>query len=183
MMAAVAQRPNLMASLPPVRGRLSEHASLAKVTWFGVGGAAEVLFKPADAEDLAAFLQAKPADIPLTVIGVGSNLLVRDGGVPGVVVRLGREFAKIDVVNADVICGAGALDGNVAGRPKMRGWWGRNFPSGGRGTTGGAIGWTPGASGSERKTMGGGRVGAGGEGRGGAAASGGPRPRVSRNGR
>jgi len=153
MMSAAAQRPNLIASLPPVRGRLSEHASLAKVTWFGVGGAAEVLFKPADAEDLAAFLQAKPADIPLTVIGVGSNLLVRDGGVPGVVVRLGREFAKIDVVNADVICGAGALDGNVARAAQDAGVSGLEFLSGVPGTIGGALRMNAGAYGAEMKDI------------------------------
>ena len=75
-----------------------ENAPLGPMTWFRVGGPAEVLFRPADRDDLAAFLAAKPADAPVTVIGVGSNLLVRDGGVPGVVIRLGRGFADISVV-------------------------------------------------------------------------------------
>ena len=80
MMAAAVASGRLLDRLPAVRGRLSANAPLAPVTWFRVGGAAEVLFRPADAEDLAAFIAAKPADVPLTVIGVGSNLLVRDGG-------------------------------------------------------------------------------------------------------
>lgn len=153
MMAAAAQTSNLMESLPPVRGRMSAHASLAKVTWFGVGGTAEVLFKPADAEDLAAFLQTKPADVPVTVIGVGSNLLVRDGGVPGVVIRLGRAFAKVDVTNADVICGAGALDGNVARAAQDASVTGLEFLSGVPGTIGGALRMNAGAYGAEMKDI------------------------------
>src|SRR5262249_36285197 len=96
MMAAI-RTPRLVERLPPVRGRISENAPLAPVTWFRVGGAAEVLFRPADADDLAAFLAGKPADVPVTVIGVASNLLVRDGGVPGVVIRLGRGFTGIAI--------------------------------------------------------------------------------------
>lgn len=153
MMAAAAHSSNLLASLPPVRGRLSENASLAKVTWFGVGGPAEVLFKPADAEDLAAFLQGLPSGVPVTVIGVGSNLLVRDGGVPGVVIRLGREFAKIEVINADIICGAGALDGNVARAAQEAGVTGMEFLSGVPGTIGGALRMNAGAYGVEMQNI------------------------------
>ncbi|HEY9163882.1 MAG TPA: FAD-binding protein, partial [Magnetovibrio sp.] len=153
MTAAVAHTSNLIASLPPVRGRLSENASLAKVTWFGVGGPAEVLFKPADAEDLATFLHGLPRGVPVTVIGVGSNLLVRDGGVPGVVIRLGREFAKIEVVNADVICGAGALDGNVARAAQEAGVTGLEFLSGVPGTIGGALRMNAGAYGAEMQNI------------------------------
>ncbi|HLO74971.1 MAG TPA: FAD-binding protein, partial [Magnetospirillum sp.] len=89
-------------TLPPVRGRISRNAQLGGLTWFRVGGPAEVLFRPADAEDLAAFLAALPAEVPVTVIGVGSNLLVRDGGVPGVVVRMAGPFANIAVDGATV---------------------------------------------------------------------------------
>ena len=83
-------QPHLIDRLPHIRGRLTANAPLANVTWFRVGGPAEVMFKPADAADLSAFLAGCPADVPVTVIGVASNLLVRDGGVPGVVIRLGR---------------------------------------------------------------------------------------------
>ncbi len=94
MMAAALARPRLMDRLPRVRGRLTENAPLAPVTWFRVGGAADMMFRPADPEDLAAFLAGRPKDVPVTVIGVASNLLVRDGGVDGVVVRLGRGFRR-----------------------------------------------------------------------------------------
>src|SRR5689334_4637115 len=87
----------LMKRLPPVRGRLEANAALADLTWFRAGGPAEVLFTPADEADLAAFLKDTPKDIPVYVIGVGSNLLVRDGGVPGVVIRLGRGFGELAV--------------------------------------------------------------------------------------
>ena len=104
----------LIGRLPPVRGRLTANASLGAVTWFRVGGPAEALFKPADLDDLAAFLAGKPADVPVTVIGVGSNLLVRDGGVPGVVIRLGRAFATIACDGNQIRAGAAALDINFA---------------------------------------------------------------------
>lgn len=152
-MAAAAHSPRLIDRLPPLRGRVSENASLAKVTWFGVGGPAEVLFKPADVDDLAAFLKGKPADVPVTVLGVGSNLLVRDGGVPGVVIRLGREFAKIEVVHADVLCGAGALDGNVARAAQEAEVTGLEFLSGVPGTIGGALRMNAGAYGGDMKDI------------------------------
>src|SRR3712207_4609143 len=87
----------LIERLPRPRGRLEPDAPLADLTWFRAGGPAEVLFTPADEDDLAAFLHDAPEDVPVQVIGVGSNLLVRDGGVPGVVVRLGRGFSAIAV--------------------------------------------------------------------------------------
>src|SRR5215471_14424443 len=96
--------------LPPVRGTLAANAPIGKQTWFGVGGPAEVMFRPADAEDLTAFLAGLPVEIPVTVIGVGSNLLVRDGGVPGVTIRLGRGLAGIAIERGEVCAGAGALD-------------------------------------------------------------------------
>ena len=153
MMAAGKNPSSLLDRLPPVRGRLSEDASLAKVTWFGVGGNAEVLFKPADVDDLSAFLKDKPSDLPVTVIGVGSNLLVRDGGVPGVVIRLGREFVNVEVNNADVTCGAGALDGNVARIAQESGVTGLEFLSGVPGTIGGALRMNAGAYGAEMQNV------------------------------
>ena len=153
MNSAVAHSEHLIERLPEVRGRLSAGASLAKVTWFGVGGPAEVLFKPADADDLAHFLKHKPADVPVTVIGVGSNVLVRDGGVPGVVVRLGRGFASILVNKADVIVGAGALDGNVALAAMQASVSGLEFLSGVPGTIGGALRMNAGAYGAEMKDI------------------------------
>src|ERR1700754_5207021 len=85
--------PDLKSRAPKLRGRLMPNQSLAELTWFRVGGPAEVLFMPADEADLAYFLACLPASIPIFVLGLGSNLLVRDGGVPGVVIRLGRGFA------------------------------------------------------------------------------------------
>lgn len=140
---------SLIDRLPAVRGRLSAGASLASVTWFRVGGPAEVLFKPADAEDLANFLAAKPADVPVTVVGVGSNLLVRDGGVPGVVIRLGRDFARMDFNGARLTVGAAALDLTVATAACEAGMGGLEFLSGVPGTIGGALRMNAGAYGRE----------------------------------
>src|SRR3954470_21289123 len=89
--------PSLKTKLPALRGRLLPNEPLAPLTWFRVGGPAQALFMPEDEADLAALLSQLPADIPVTVIGLGSNLIVRDGGVPGVVVRLGRGFSDIKV--------------------------------------------------------------------------------------
>lgn len=104
----------LIDRLPAVRGRLSADVALAPVTWFRVGGPAEAMFKPADAQDLADFLAGRPRDVAVRVIGVASNLLVRDGGVPGVVIRLGRAFTGVEVVGETLVCGASALDATVA---------------------------------------------------------------------
>ena len=156
MMAAAAQiseNGRLVDRLPSVRGRLTADAPLDRVTWFRVGGPAEVLFKPADRDDLAAFLAGCPADVPITVIGVASNLLVRDGGVPGVVVRMGREFADIradETLDGPCIrCGAAALDVNVARVARDAGLTGLEFLSGIPGTIGGAVRMNAGAYGSE----------------------------------
>lgn len=139
----------LIGRLPAVRGRYSEAVPLAPITWFRVGGPAEVMFRPADADDLAAFLRGKPADVPVTVLGVGSNLLVRDGGVPGVVVRLGRGFAGITTEARTLTAGAGALDTNVARVACDAGLAGLEFLSGIPGTIGGALRMNAGAYGSE----------------------------------
>ena len=146
-------RPRLLDRLPEVRGRYSENADLAKITWFRVGGPAEVMFRPADREDLEAFLRAKPEDVPVTVIGVGSNLLVRDGGVPGVVLRLGRGFVDIAAEGSDLVSGAGALDLNVATAAKIAGIGGLEFLSGVPGTLGGALRMNAGAYGKETKDV------------------------------
>jgi UDP-N-acetylmuramate dehydrogenase len=149
MMAAQRTSSRLIDRLPAVRGRLTEGSSLANVTWFRVGGPAEVLFKPADLEDLRAFMAAKPADVPVTVLGVGSNLLVRDGGIPGVVIRLGRAFAEIRIEGERVIAGAAALDLNVALAARDAGLAGLEFLSGIPGTIGGALRMNAGAYGSD----------------------------------
>ncbi len=153
MMAAEIARDRLIERLPPVRGRLTEDAPLAPVTWFRVGGPAEIMFRPADVEDLQAFLAAKPADVPVTVLGVASNLLVRDGGVPGVVVRLGRGFVEIATAGTSVTAGAGALDLNVALACGMESIAGLEFLCGIPGTIGGGLRMNAGAYGTEFKDV------------------------------
>jgi UDP-N-acetylmuramate dehydrogenase len=154
-MSAVAARQNipLIDRLPAVRGRLSENAPLAGITWFRVGGAAEVMFRPADRDDLLDFLKAKPADVPVTVLGVASNVLIRDGGLPGVTLRLGRGFADIAAEGSDILCGAAALDINVATAAKQAGIAGLEFLSGVPGTIGGALRMNAGAYGREIKDV------------------------------
>lgn len=150
MMAAETLRSSpLIDRLPPVRGRYTADYDLGKVTWFRVGGPAEVMFRPADAEDLADFLAAKPDDVPVTVIGVGSNLLVRDGGVAGVVIRLGGPFAEITVDEETITAGAAALDVNVAETARQACLGGLEFLSGIPGTIGGALRMNAGAYGGD----------------------------------
>ncbi len=139
------------ARLPPVRGRLSYNAAIGHMTWFGVGGPAEALFKPADREDLIDFVKNCPTDIPVTVLGVASNLIIRDGGIPGVVIRMGREFAQIDVSGTTVTAGAAALDLNVALMAAKHEIAGLEFLSGIPGTIGGALRMNAGAYGGETK--------------------------------
>lgn len=103
-----------MTKWPDVRGTLTENRPLDSLTWLRVGGPAEVLFQPADVEDLSAFLAALDPDVPVFPMGVGSNLIVRDGGVPGVVIRLGRGFNSIEIEGDWVTAGAAALDAHVA---------------------------------------------------------------------
>ena len=143
----------LIRRLPPVRGRLVPEAPIGPMTWFRVGGPAEVLFRPADAEDLAGFLTACPGDVPVTVLGVGSNLLVRDGGIAGIVIRLGRGFAEVTVKDGEVSAGAGALDLNVAYTAAEDGAAGLEFLSGIPGTIGGGFRTNAGAYGSEFKDV------------------------------
>ena len=107
--------------LPPVRGRLTEGRPLSELTWLRVGGPAEVLFQPADLQDLQDFLAALPAEVPVFPMGVGSNLIVRDGGMRGVVIRLGRGFNGIEAEGTRVTAGAAALDAHVAKRAAQAG--------------------------------------------------------------
>lgn len=145
---------SLIERLPAVRGRYTEDADLAKTTWFRCGGPAEVLFRPADADDLVEFLATRPADVPVTVIGVGSNLLIRDGGVPGVVIRLARGFTEVTLEEGDRLrAGAGALDLNVALTAQQAGLTDLEFFSGIPGTVGGALRMNAGAYGGEIKDV------------------------------
>lgn len=143
----------LPAELPPVRGQYRTQAPLAKTNWFGVGGPAELLFKPEDTEDLATFLRAIGPEVPVTVIGVGSNVIVRDGGIRGVVVRLGRGFNTAECEGDIVLVGAAMLDLNLA---RLAAGWGRaglEFLSGIPGTLGGALAMNAGAYGREMKDV------------------------------
>nr|WP_223677960.1 UDP-N-acetylmuramate dehydrogenase [Azospirillum agricola] len=149
MAASGTTGPHLIDRMPACRGRLSADAPLAPVTWFRVGGPAEVMFRPADADDLAEFLAQLPAEVPVTVIGVASNLLVRDGGIPGVTIRLGRGFTGIAAEGDTVTVGAAALDLNVATVARDAGIAGLEFLSGIPGTIGGALRMNGGAYGRE----------------------------------
>lgn len=154
MMAAQRPAPHLIDRLPRVRGRIAADAPLGRHTWFGVGGPAEVLFRPADRDDLSLFLAGMPDGVPVTVIGVGSNLLVRDGGVPGVVIRLGGFFARVAAApDGTIAAGAGALDANVALTACEAGLGGLEFLSGVPGTVGGALRMNAGAYGTEVKDV------------------------------
>ena len=150
---ATATQQSLIDRLPAVKGRLTQGGALSKVTWFQVGGPAEVLFKPDDLSDLQTFLAETPVDIPILPIGVGSNLLVRDGGVDGVVLRLGRDFADISVDGNEITAGAAALDANVAKVAANAGLTGVEFFSGIPGTIGGALRMNAGAYGTETKDV------------------------------
>ena len=139
--------------LPPVRGTYTYDAPLKDHVWFRAGGAAEILFRPADADDLATFLAARPRDLRVTVIGVGSNLLVRDGGIPGVTVRLSSAFGKIETKGARLRAGAAALDAQVARAAAEAGIAGMEFLRGVPGTIGGALKMNAGCYGREIKDI------------------------------
>lgn len=144
----------LKAAMPELRGRLIANASLGDITWFRVGGPAQVLFTPADEADLAYFLKNKPKDLPVFVIGLGSNLLVRDGGVPGVVIRLGRGFADIKVEPGHRLrAGTAVPDVKVARAAAEAGIAGLAFYRGIPGSIGGALRMNAGAHGSETKDV------------------------------
>lgn len=144
--------PDLKAAMPELRGRLLANQSLAELTWFRVGGPAQVLFTPADEGDLAYFLAHLPNDIPVYVVGVGSNLIVRDGGIGGVVIRLGpRGFGDVSVSGNVVTAGAAALDKRVAEVAASANIGGLEFYFGIPGTIGGALRMNAGANGGETR--------------------------------
>ena len=140
--------------MPELRGRLTANQSLAELTWFRVGGPAQILFTPSDEDDLAYFLSRLPAELPVYVVGVGSNLIVRDGGLPGVVIRLGpRGFGEAAAQGEVVTSGAAALDKRVAEAAAAAGLGGLEFFFGIPGTIGGALRMNAGANGAETKDV------------------------------
>lgn len=142
----------LSARMPELRGRMIANQSLAELTWFRVGGPAQVLFTPADEDDLAYFLKNLPAEIPVMVVGLGSNLIVRDGGVPGVVIRLGRGFSEIKVEDGCKLrVGAAVPDVKAARAAADAGIDGLAFYRGIPGGIGGALRMNAGAHGGETK--------------------------------
>src|SRR5262245_13678945 len=149
MLADIAS--DLKARVPQLRGRLLPNQSLAELTWFRAGGPAQVLFMPEDEADLACFLECLPTEIPVTVVGLGSNLIVRDGGVPGVVVRLGRGFSDINVEGTTIKAGTGVPDVKVARAAQEAGISGLSFLRGIPGAIGGALRMNGGAYGRETK--------------------------------
>lgn len=145
---------SLIARLPRVKGPYQAGAAIKDLTWFRAGGPAEVLYIPPDVDDLAAFLKGAPEDVPLTVIGVGSNLLVRDGGVGGVVIRLGRGFMNVVAEGLHrVRAGAAALDVAVAKAALEAGLSGLEFMRGIPGAVGGGLKMNAGAYGREFKDV------------------------------
>src|SRR5579859_202318 len=140
--------------MPELRGRLLANQSLAELTWFRVGGPAQALFTPVDEDDLAYFLKHLPEDLPVCVVGVGSNLIVRDGGLPGVVIRLApRGFGEASANGELVTAGAAALDKRVAETAAAASLAGLEFFFGIPGTIGGALRMNAGANGAETKDV------------------------------
>jgi UDP-N-acetylmuramate dehydrogenase len=148
-MMAAAYIPGFAESLPSSRGRIQFDAALAPFTWFRAGGSAEVLVRPADVGDLAGFLRDLPHEIPVHVIGACSNLIVRDGGLPGVTIRLARGFSTIAPEADGVVAGAAALDVTVAEHAAASGLTGLEFLSGIPGSIGGAVAMNAGAYGGD----------------------------------
>ena len=145
---------NLAALLPDLRGTLTPDASLAEITWFRVGGPADYLYRPADEDDLVYFLKTIPSDLPVTVIGLGSNTLIRDGGVAGVVIRLGRGFSGISVEDGHRIrVGTGVPDVKAARAASDAGIDGLTFYRGIPGGIGGALRMNGGAHGTETRDV------------------------------
>ena len=145
--------PELKARMPELRGRLLANQPLGEFTWFRVGGPAQAFFMPEDENDLAYFLRNLSTEIPITVIGAGSNLIVRDGGVPGVVIRLGRGFNDVRIEEYRVPAGTAMLDVMVARAAQAAGLAGLAFLSGIPGTIGGALRMNGGAYGGETKDV------------------------------
>src|SRR5262245_51963844 len=143
--------PDLKSKLPKLSGRLLAHEPLAPLTWFRVGGPAQVLFMPEDEADLSYLLASLPADVPVTVVGLGSNLIVRDGGIAGVVIRLGRGFSDIKVEGERIRTGTAVPDVRVAQAAQKAGLAGLAFLRGIPGAIGGALRMNGGAYGRETK--------------------------------
>ena len=141
-------------SLPEFRGKMMKNAALAPYTWFRVGGAADLLFLPADEDDLADFLKALPEPVPVTVLGVGSNTIVRDGGIEGAVIRLmGGYWGQAETSSEGLVAGAGALDLRVAKAAAKAGISGLSFLSGIPGSIGGAVRTNAGCYGHELRDV------------------------------
>jgi len=153
MTSAVLFKEGLLDRLPPVAGKLVTNAPLSDQSWFRVGGPAEVLFRPASVHDLAVFLEKCPIDIPLTLLGAGSNMLIRDGGISGVVIKLGPQFASIQQQGDTLVVGAAAMDLNIARTARNAGLGGLEFLCGIPGTLGGALRMNAGAHGNEMKDV------------------------------
>ncbi|NNC36795.1 MAG: UDP-N-acetylmuramate dehydrogenase [Hyphomonadaceae bacterium] len=144
--------PSIIDQLPEVRGKLRENVPLAPYTWFRVGGAAQIFFMPADEADLALFLPQVPEDIPVQILGVASNTLVRDGGVPGITIRLGPAFGTVDILDdSQIQVGTACLDATFAKKAAKAGIGGLEFYAGIPGTIGGALRMNAGCYGGETK--------------------------------
>ena len=148
-MMTAPRHPDLIERLPPLRGRAQANAPLAPFTWFRAGGPAEMLVRPADARDLADFLRGLPHEFPVQVIGACSNLIIRDGGLPGVTIRLARGFTAIAIEANAIVAGAAALDVTVAETAAAAGLAGLEFLSGVPGSIGGAVVMNAGAYGGD----------------------------------
>ena len=136
-----------------ITGLLVENELLSKRTWLGVGGVADLYFEPNDEADLARFLQQAPADMPLTVMGAGSNMLVRDGGIEGCVIRLQNQFSRLDMDGEDIIAGAGVTDAELARFAAKNGRGGLSFLVSIPGTIGGGLRMNAGCYGTEFKDV------------------------------
>jgi UDP-N-acetylmuramate dehydrogenase len=146
-------QPITHAVLPPLRGRVARDAPLGPTTWFRVGGPADVLVRPADLDDLLLLLRDMPADMPLTILGAASNMIIRDGGIAGLVLRLARGFGDVTVEADGIIAGAAALDVTVAETAAGAGLAGLEFLVGIPGSIGGAVAMNAGAYGVEIKDV------------------------------
>jgi UDP-N-acetylmuramate dehydrogenase len=145
--------PKLSAEMPGLRGPLASHAPMAGLSWFRTGGPAQVSFEPADERDLAYFLARLDPAIPVLVLGAGSNILVRDGGIEGVVIRLGKTFQGVEVEGLLLRAGAGCLDVKLAAAAAKAGIAGLSFFRGIPGTIGGALRMNAGAYGAETRDV------------------------------
>jgi UDP-N-acetylmuramate dehydrogenase len=145
-----ANAPDWLAELPPLRGKLMPDVRLGDICWFRVGGPADIVFMPADSDDLSLFLAALPENVPLTLMGAGSNILVRDGGVRGAVIRLGAAFGTVTQTgDTELTAGAAALDVRVARAAADASIAGLAFYRGIPGAIGGAVAMNAGAYGGE----------------------------------